>query len=130
MKHQAKGAFDIRRVGIPPFDAALSPMMSRARFEKRFRGDLDATGVAEMLAVGTPTQGSAAYVAIERVAGHLGGRTGSFFFHHKGTMNRGAASLDLTVVPDSGTDGLAGLSGRMQIDIVDGNHFYTFDYEL
>jgi hypothetical protein len=35
------------------------------------------------------------------------------------------------VVPDTGTDDLAGLRGRMQIDIAaDGTHFYTFDYRV
>jgi hypothetical protein len=45
-------------------------------------------------------------------------------------MNRGAASLVLTVVPDSGTGGLEGLSGSMQIIIEGGVHSYHFDYEL
>jgi hypothetical protein len=34
------------------------------------------------------------------------------------------------VVPDSATGELAGLRGRMAIDIIDGAHFYTLDYEL
>jgi hypothetical protein len=33
-------------------------------------------------------------------------------------------------VPDSGTDGLAGLAGKLAINIVDGKHFYDFDYQL
>jgi hypothetical protein len=45
-------------------------------------------------------------------------------------MDRGATSLTLTVVPDSGTGELEGLAGRMAIDIVDGQHVYTFDYAL
>ncbi|HTL14910.1 MAG TPA: DUF3224 domain-containing protein, partial [Thermomonas sp.] len=77
-----------------------------------------------------PVPGSGAYVALERIEGTLDGRRGSFFAQHSGTMDRGRPSLALTVVPDSGTDGLAGLRGRIAIDIVDGKHFYTFDYEL
>jgi hypothetical protein len=53
-----------------------------------------------------------------------------FFAQHNGVMDRGKPSLSLTVVPDSGTDGLQGVTGSMQIDIVDGQHFYTFDYEM
>ena len=45
-------------------------------------------------------------------------------------MTRGAPSLTLTVVPDSATGDLRGLSGSMKIDIVDGQHFYTFDYDV
>jgi hypothetical protein len=69
-------------------------------------------------------------VAVERVAGSLEGREGTFLAVHKGIMDRGAASLDLAVVPDSGTDGLAGLAGTIAIDIVDGRHYYTFDYDF
>ena len=83
-----------------------------------------------MLAVGTEVEGSAAYVAIERIAGSLDGRAGAFFTQHNGTLDRGAPTLTVTVVPDSGTGELKGLSGRMTIDITDGKHFYTFDYVL
>jgi hypothetical protein len=43
-------------------------------------------------------------------------------------MDRGTPSLDISVVPDSGTGELAGLHGRIAIDIIDGKHYYTFDY--
>jgi hypothetical protein len=36
----------------------------------------------------------------------------------------------VTVVPDSGTDGLVGLAGKMTINIVDGKHLYEFEYTL
>jgi hypothetical protein len=38
--------------------------------------------------------------------------------------------LTVSVVPDSGVGALAGLSGQMTIDIVDGKHLYTFDYAI
>jgi len=74
--------------------------------------------------------GSAGYVAIERVTGTLDGKHGTFVLQHSGTMNRGASTLSVTVVPDSGTGELAGLSGRMNIQIVEGKHFYELDFEL
>ena len=100
------------------------------RFDKRFLGDLDASSVVHMLAVGTDVPGSAAYVAIERVNGSLQGRAGSFFLQHNGIMNRGTATLSLSIVPDSGTGELVGISGRMAIDITGGKHFYTLDYAI
>jgi len=61
----------------------------------------------------------------------LGGRSGGFVLQHTGTMNRGEPSLSITVVPDSGTGELAGLSGRLGIDIREGGaHFYDFEYAL
>jgi hypothetical protein len=82
-----------------------------------------------MLSVMTDTKGSAGYVAIEKVTGSLGGRTGSFVLQHSGTMNRGAPHLAIAVVPDSGTDDLAGLSGSVKIVITpDGKHSYEMEY--
>ena len=81
-----------------------------------------------MLAFRSPVQGSAGYVALERVTATLEGRSGSFTLQHSGTMNRGAATLQLTVVPDSGSEGLAGIDGRMAITIAGGEHYYEFDY--
>lgn len=98
--------------------------------EKRFHGDLEATSQGEMIAVQSAVKGSAGYVALERVTGTLHGRSGSFVLQHSGTMTRGVPALTVTVVPDTGTDALTGITGTLDITIVDGNHTYTFDYEL
>ena len=55
---------------------------------------------------------------------------GSFALQHSGTMNRGAPQLTVTVVPDSGTDQLTGLAGKMAIVIAGGKHSYEFEYTL
>jgi hypothetical protein len=121
----ARGPFDVKMTPHP----GLEPPLAHMSLEKRYRGDLDAEGRGEMLSAGTAAAGSAGYVAIERVAGTLGGKTGSFVLQHSGTMNRGQPSLSITVVPDSGTGELAGLSGNLGIDIREGGaHFYDFDY--
>ncbi len=130
MTQQVKGEFEVTHSAQPACDMGDGIEARHSRFDKRFRGDLDATSVAHMLAIGTDVPGSAAYVAIERLAATLQGRTGTFFLQHRGTMTRGAPSLSLTVVPDSGTGELEGLTGAMAIDIADGKHFYTFDYSL
>ena len=127
---QAKGEFEVRRSMEPACDMGDGVEAGHFRFDKQFSGPLQATSVVHMLAVGTDVPGSAAYVAIERVAGTLDGRAGTFFLQHNGVMNRGAATLLLTIVPDSGTGGLQGISGRMGIDIAEGRHFYTLDYAL
>ncbi len=78
----------------------------------------------------TDTSGSAGYVAVEFVTGALDGKRGSFALQHTGSMNRGAPSLSVTVVPDSGTGELVGLEGEFTINIVDGKHLYEFTYKL
>ena len=83
-----------------------------------------------MLGAMTAVTGSAGYVAIERVEGTLGGRRGSFMLQHSGAMTRGAPTLTVTVVPDSGTEQLAGLSGQMAIIIEGKTHKYEFEYRI
>ncbi len=82
-----------------------------------------------MLAMGNAS-GSAGYVAMELVTGTLDGRKGTFALQHSGTMARGTPTLHVHVVPDSGTDELAGLSGLLAIEITDGKHRYVFDYSI
>jgi len=126
----ATGSFDVKltsQTAAPGIEAAN---LGRMTIDKQFHGDLVASSLGEMLAIRTKTQGSAGYVAIERVTGSLHGRTGSFVMQHSATMNRGVSSLAVTVVPDSGTDELTGLRGSMTIEIDHGKHNYTMDYVL
>ncbi len=130
MTHRASGTFEVKLNPQAPEDEVGDPTVGRMSIDKQFHGDLEATSVGQMLAVRTDVEGSAGYVAMERVTGTLHGRSGSFALQHSGTMTQGAQQLSVTVVPDSGTGELAGLAGKMTIDIVDGKHFYGFDYTL
>ncbi|MGD0679465.1 MAG: DUF3224 domain-containing protein [Polyangiaceae bacterium] len=124
------GTFEISMHPEPPYDAIDGVTLARVRFDKRFVGPLDATSDVNMLAARTPVGGSAGYVAIERVTGALEGKRGTFVLQHMGVMTRGTPSLQVTIVPDSGTGELVGLSGRMDIQIVEGKHLYELDYKL
>lgn len=131
MHRQASGPFEVKRTAMEAVDAGHGAAFGRMRFEKRFHGDLEATSVVEMLSAGDPRAGSAGYVAVEHVVGSLHGRAGSFMLQHTGVMDRGASTLQVTVVPGTGTDELASLAGTLVIAIADGGaHSYTFDYTL
>ena len=130
MTFHASGTFEVKFVPQRLADAEADPVLGRMAIHKTFTGDLRATGRGEMLTAGTPTKGSAGYVAIEHVSGNLQGRSGSFVLQHTGTMNRGATELYVTVVPDSGSGELAGVSGTLSISMVEGKHFYQFEYTL
>lgn len=121
----ALGTFEVK---MTPQDSATG--VSKFALDKVFRGDLEGISQGEMLSFGTATTGSAGYVALEVVTGMLSGRSGSFVLQHSGIMNRGAPSLSLQVIPDSGTLELTGLSGTMSIDRRDGNHKYALEYDL
>jgi len=125
----AKGSFDVKATPQPAAEGD-DPSYSRMSFDKQFHGDLEGTGKVQMLAAGTSVKNSGAYVALEKVSATCSGRKGTFILQHSATMNRGAPSLFIAVVPDSGTDQLAGISGKFSIDIKDGKHFYSFEYTL
>jgi|SRR5216117_2637553 len=129
MKH-AKGEFDVKVTPLALAGPAEDSTLGRMSIEKEFRGDLVASGSGQMLTAMTGVQGSAAYVAIERVSGILEGREGSFALQHRGAMNRGAQEMLVTVVPDSGTGELTGISGTLHIIIEGKEHRYDFEYSL
>lgn len=114
----------------PPYDVNEGASIGRVSIEKRFTGDLDGSSHVEMIGARSEVKGSAGYVAIERVTALLHGRKGTFVLQHSGTMTRGKGELSVSVVPDSGTGELVGLTGRMTIEIADGKHSYVFDYGL
>jgi hypothetical protein len=130
MPTHAAGTFEVKLNPQASDETIGDPTVGRLSIDKQFRGDLDAASKGQMLTAMTEVKGSAGYVAIERVTGTLHGLKGSFALQHSGTMARGAPQLSVTVVPDSGTGQLVGLTGKMAINIVDGKHSYDFEYTL
>jgi hypothetical protein len=130
MSTRASGTFDVKLSRLTQDDDDEDPVLGRMSIDKQFHGDLQATSTGQMLTAGTAVKGSAGYVAIERVSGTLNGRNGAFVLQHSGTMTRGTPQLSITVVPDSATEELVGLSGKLTINIVQGKHFYDFEYTL
>jgi hypothetical protein len=132
MNQRATGSFDVKVVPQKPdTQIARAANLSRLTIDKRFHGDLEGTSKGEMLALQTDVKGSAGYVAMERVTGKLAGKQGSFVLQHSATMYKGEADAKITVVPDSASGELAGLSGKMLITVAqDGAHNYEFDFKL
>ena len=130
MPYRATGTFIVTLTPQVEPDTQPGATLGRLSIDKQFQGDLVGVAKGEMLSAVSDVKGSAGYVAIERVTGVLHGREGSFVFQHTGVMNRGAQQLSITVVPDSGTEQLAGIAGQFLLNIVDGQHHYTFEYSL
>ena len=128
MPLHATGPFDVKVT--PQDEKSDDPLFGRMTIDKQYHGDLEGTGKGQMLTASTAVKGSAGYVAIEKVTGSLKGRTGSFALQHSGTMNQGAPHLTITVVPDSGTGQLKGITGTMDIKIAEGKHSYDLEYTL
>ena len=123
----ARGTFEVTVTPQPQDDGAGGPF-SRLFIDKQFHGDLEATSKGQMLGALTAAEGSGGYVALELVTGTLNGKRGSFILQHKGTMRKGTYAMHVTVVPDSGTDELAGIAGTMKIIIEGSKHSYQFEY--
>src|SRR5271165_179661 len=129
MTSHAEGTFDVKVLPLAN-DHAEEAGLGRMSIDKQFHGDLEASSQGQMLTAMSSVKGSAGYVAMERVSGTLMGRNGTFVLQHTGTMNRGVPKLTVSVVPDSGTEDLTGLSGTLTIIVADGKHSYDFEYSL
>ena len=129
MTKHASGTFEVK-LSPQEDDFATAAGLGRITIDKTFQGDLAGSSKGQMLAAMTEVKGSAGYVAIERVTGTLHGHQGSFVLQHNGIMDRNSPQLSVVVVPDSGTDALVGLTGKMAINIADGKHSYEFEYSI
>jgi hypothetical protein len=124
----ATGPFDVTVTHQD--DKSDDPLLNRMTLDKQYHGDLEGTGKGQMLTAGTSVKGSGAYVAIEKFTGTLKGHSGTFVLQHLGTMTQNVPQLSVSIVPDSGTGELKGITGKMTINIAGGKHSYDLEYTL
>lgn len=113
----------------PYHEQTGEPKLTRATVKKTFTGDLEGEGIVEYLMMHRP-DGTAAFVGMERVAGKLAGKEGTFVLEHRGTYEEGTARAVCRVVPGSATGGLAGLSGEGGFAARDRQAPFALDYDL
>ena len=130
MEGTSKGTFEITMTAPVTGEGAGRVAVGRMLIDKQYAGDLIGIGQGEMLSAGNPVAGSAGYVAMEHVSGTLGGMRGSFALQHSGTMHGGSSELSISVVPGSGNGELAGISGKLKLDIVGSTHHYELEWTL
>ena len=108
---RAKATFKIVSWNEEAFDDPEGgPKLTQVHVKKSFEGDL--TGTGNLMYVMTYLDGgSASFSGFEKLVGSLDGRTGSFVLRHTGSYDGEKATAECEVVPGSGTDELAGLSG-------------------
>jgi Protein of unknown function (DUF3224) len=113
-----------------PYGSSAGTELARVHIGRSFSGELEGESTAELLTATTPA-GSAAYVALDSIKGRLAGREGTFVLEHHGIVSSAGSDTSASVVPDSGTGELEGISGSGQIAVdADGNHSLELDYEL
>jgi hypothetical protein len=109
---RASAAITVRKYEPVAYDEpAAGPVLSRIHVEEGFSGDIEGDGAAEFLQAARP-DGSGSFAGIERVAGRLAGREGTFLLQDAGTVENDIVSGNWFVIPGSGTGELAGLRGE------------------
>ncbi len=131
MKSVANARFTIRTWDEKPYGEGENlPKLTRAAVTKSFTGDITGEGQVEYLMM-YRTDGSATFVGLERIVGHVAGRAGSFVLQRTGVFEDGAAKESYVVVPGSGTGELHGLRGEGTSAVGHGTeHPLTLHYEL
>ncbi len=125
--HHAHGTFTVKVVPLTP---APAEGLGRFSIDKELHGDLEATTKGEMFSGGDFKAGAAGYVAIEVVRGTLAGKHGSFALQHMATLDASGQTMNVVVVPGSGTGELKGITGTFAIVVADGKHSYDLEYSL
>ncbi|WP_251357898.1 DUF3224 domain-containing protein [Kangiella sp. TOML190] len=122
---KVKGSFE---VNLTPAQDEID--MGRFLLDKTYEGPLSGSAKGQMLSHRTEVEGSAGYVALELFEGELEGKQGGFSLVHKGLMENGTNSLNINIIPNSGTGQLKGISGVLGIIIEACQHFYELSYEI
>jgi len=128
MTNHATGTFEVKLT--PQDDKSEDKLLGRMNITKQWHGEIEGSSTGQMLTGGDVNTGSAGYVAMEKFTGTVKGRKGTFILQHSATMTKGKGDLTITVVPDSGTDDLKGIHGKLTIKIENGKHFYDLEYSL
>jgi hypothetical protein len=128
-KTHATGRIDVKTYEPQPYDAVGDgPDLVEIHVTETFSGDISGEGVVRFLQA-IRADGSASFVGIERVTGSIAQRHGSFLLQDAGTLEGNLVKGDWFVIPDSGTDQLAGLRGEGGFEAELGQHAsITLDY--
>ncbi len=131
MKKSANARFVIKSWDEKPYSEGQDlPKLTKASVVKAFTGDIEGEGQVEYLMM-YRSDGTAAYVGLERISGRIDGRTGSFVLQRVGVFEGGQATETYSVIPGSATGDLRGLVGDGKSSLGHGTEYpFVLDYEL
>lgn len=114
---------------VPPIKTAAT--VGHATMIKTFTGEIEGRASTQFTGALNTDTGAGTYVALESFEGSIGGRSGAFnFVHQASTHGQDRYDEKLVIVPDSGTDALAGLTGSGSIVIdPDGTHHLILELD-
>lgn len=131
MTKTAKGIFEIAGWDEKTYQQLENGgKLTEAKVMQQFTGDLVGEGSVIWLMAYTAKQ-TARFVGIQRIVATVGGKKGSFLVETTGDFDGTTAKGDWTIIPESGTDDLAGISGEGSFGAPHGSQAeYQLDYEL
>jgi hypothetical protein len=131
MKKSANALFTIKSWDEKPSSEGEGlPKMTRASVVRTFTGEIEGEGQVEY-AMMYRSDGSAAFVGLERIVGRLAGKNGTFVLQRIGVFEGGQAKESYSVIPDSGTGELRGIRGEGSSAIGHANEYpFLLNYEL
>ncbi|MGW4693888.1 DUF3224 domain-containing protein [Kitasatospora cineracea] len=92
--------------------SGAGPRTAHASVVNTFSGGIEAAGTACDYSIAYTVGHAGVFTGMELVTGSIDGRPGSFVLEQRGTFAEdGTIHCTFTVVPGSGTEGLAGLTG-------------------
>jgi len=106
---EIKGQFEVKATPVEANAVAKELGLMQMKFEKKFEGLLQATGLVSMMGMMNQEKGSGGSVALKKITGEVESKKGSFFLKHSATMAQRKPHQSIAVVPDSGTGDLAGI---------------------
>jgi hypothetical protein len=130
MPHTAHARFAISNWDEKPYSEGENlPKMTRASVTKTYTGDIDGEGHVEYIMM-YRSDGTAAFVGLERIVARVAGKSGSFVLQRTGVFEDGQAKESYSVVPGSATGELVGLTGEGSSAVGHGmEHPFALNYE-
>ncbi len=131
MKTVANARFTIKSWDEKPYGEGPDlPKLTRAAVTRTFTGDIAGEGHVEYVMM-YRSDGSATFVGLERIVGHVAGKAGSFVLQRTGVFENGVAKESYVVIPGSGTGELRGLRGDGASAVGHGTDYpFTLNYDV
>ncbi|WP_309103158.1 DUF3224 domain-containing protein [Microbacterium sp.] len=103
-----------------------------AIMQKQYTGGVTGRSSTVFVSAFDQDRGFGSYVALESFEGSLNGVAGTFnYIHSAATRGSDRYQEHFTVVPESGTAGLHGITGVGRIAVgADGGHEIVFEYDI
>lgn len=128
---QTTGLFTMKQWDEQPYrEQEGQPKMAQAEVVFSYSGQIDGESFCRYLL--TYGEKRASYVGLHRFVGTIDGREGTVDFQEVGIFENGTPIPTITILPDTATDGLVGITGQGSYagSEEEGTVVFTLDYTI